>query len=148
MKADAVPPTSRNRAAFYSYRKRPSPSPSVCSSASSSIASTSQASASAAASSASRSRAAALAGRKRCYSGESSAAVLEASRAQARSQQPKRSDSLPLPALLPVGNGKQKAVETNGFQALLEPEYQEDVLAYMAEMEVRRFCLSPQATVY
>jgi hypothetical protein len=38
---------------------------------------------------------------------------------------------------LPVGNGKEKAAETREFQALLEPEYQEDVLAYMAEMEVR-----------
>ncbi|CAD6571511.1 MAG: hypothetical protein CYPHOPRED_004460 [Cyphobasidiales sp. Tagirdzhanova-0007] len=98
-------PTNRNRQAFYSYRKRPSPSPSVCSSASSSAASASAAPA--------------RLSRKRFSPYKPSLNPLPAR------HKASRSDGLPS-----ASAGPSKELE-----GLLATEYQEDILAYMSEME-------------
>ena len=123
MKAESVP-TTRNRSAFYAYRKRPSPSPSVCSSASSSIASAS-------ASSRSASRPAGVRRKSSTNLGNSNNRLTGNSNNNhpaLKQRQNSRQGSVPL---LSASAGPSRE-----FEALLEPEYQEDVLAYMAEMAV------------
>lgn len=121
MKAESVP-TTRNRSAFYAYRKRPSPSPSVCSSASSSIASAS-------ASSRSASRPPAGLRRKSSTNLGNLANPAFNNNNNSKQRQGSRQDSLPPLPSTSAGPGRE-------FEALLENEYQEDVLAYMAEMAV------------
>ena len=119
MKAESVP-TTRNRSAFYAYRKRPSPSPSVCSSASSSIASAS-------ASARSASRPAGVRRKSSTNLGSSNNSL--AGNSALKQRQNSRQGSVPLLSAASAGPSRE-------FEALLEPEYQEDVLAYMAEMAV------------
>lgn len=162
MKAESLSSSRNSRQqAFYAYRRKASPSPSVCSSASSSAVSTGHNSASSR-SSITRNI---IAQKKRAlsYQGSSSststahnysyvssassayfnsssatnastaassvmgsAAILDAHAQALKSELDKRRDSLPSSS---TGSNKE-------FDALIEREYQEEILTYMAEMEV------------